>query len=1178
MVALTVSTEVDDQSIRKSAVDIQRRYERIGQEVGGDFMSAFANGARSNSPKLEKAMDGARDATGKLRVEQEKLDDLLARGETNRTKLVQQSERTAKAKRDEERAIRQAAAAYQDYAENAGASFAGGLRGAAAGAASSGQDMANEFVGGFAGSSMLLRLGAAGGPIGLALAGAATLGVVAGKQLADGLAEGMQQLQIQDVFQTRMGVGADTMNRFGAAAGDAWTRGFGASREDNLSTIDLGFQARLLDQTASANDVQKFVERMQTVGRVTGESQQSLALGARGLVAGGMVQNYTDALDLIIAAQEKGLNLTGDMMDTLNEYAINFKNLGLSGAEALGLIDQMYASNIRNSDLAADSLREFSISANDGSDSTKAAFRALGFEAEEMGHRFAAGGDQAKSAFGAIMVALAGIEDPQERTNIGLALFKTRWEEANTAIMAMDLNAAGNGFTNLKGKVDNASETLKNHENGWTNLGNTVSNEVDKIQRSIADSGFGKWFMQDLPDEFGKFFTGHFFDDPPQTGTLPDIAFQPGLSPRQRSDLTDRPHSWGIDGPVPGDRMPFDAAAAAGKAKPSFDLSQYSVDAIPVPGATSGTPGPGTPGPFVPSAPTGMPMWGTGGDPFGKAGYGYYQVDPSRVYDAETSVMSARNSVEQARIRVLELQAEGNATQQDLNTARNSVTMAERSYVSAQTKLAEAQQGTWKKMESTANKFADGMDKVGAELDPDFGLGKGISGFVENLIKAAGNLAAAPLLGQLNAISQANPIQGGYGALGVYGAQNIAAGRSPLGFGSSSYAPSMLGPSALQPGGYFSDAALLANVPSGSYSQTGIADLTQGIGDCSSAVEDLVNIMDGRPTGGRSMATGNAAEWLTGHGFLPGMGGPGDFRVGYNSDHMQATLPGGTNFNWGSDSSAAMRGMDGGAGAYDPAFTSHYYRPAGAPVIPPSAVTSAPTTAAAPIALPTPTAADIYSPANQNPALTPALPAAGLPAGGGGGLLPGMGMPQAAPFAAPSVIPGQSPSAPPGAGGGFSGFGGGLMGSAMSAGAAGLDMLAPGAGQAAQTASQLVNRSIGFAGQLGGILAGGVLETLSVGGGNPAADPMKTLPGRVLAGIAGARPAQPNQAGQGQQQAQQQNGQGAPGQQGQGGQQPGGPLVNIENVHQAPNQTPDSVANGMANQLRSAELSSGYKR
>ena len=114
---------------------------------------------------------------------------------------------------------------------------------------------------------------------------------------------------------------------------------------------------------------------------------------------------------------------------------------------------------------------------------------------------------------------------------------------------------------------------------------------------------------------------------------------------------------------------------------------------------------------------------------------------------------------------------------------------------------------------------------------------------------------------------------------------------------------------------------------------TQAADLTKGLGDCSSSVEDLVNIMDGRPTGGRSMATGNAAEWLTSRGFMPGMGGPGDFRVGFRNGgpaggHMQATLPGGTPFNWGSDSSAANRGI-GGTGAFDPSFTDHYYRPAG---------------------------------------------------------------------------------------------------------------------------------------------------------------------------------------------------------------------------------------------------------
>lgn len=123
------------------------------------------------------------------------------------------------------------------------------------------------------------------------------------------------------------------------------------------------------------------------------------------------------------------------------------------------------------------------------------------------------------------------------------------------------------------------------------------------------------------------------------------------------------------------------------------------------------------------------------------------------------------------------------------------------------------------------------------------------------------------------------------------------------------------------------DDALLANVPAGRYDASG--DLVKGLGDCSSAVEDLVNLLDGASTAGRSMSTGNAAEWLSAHGFVQGMGGPGDFRVGYNGGHMQATLPDGTPFNWGSDAAAARGGV-GGTGADDPAFTSHYYRPVSA--------------------------------------------------------------------------------------------------------------------------------------------------------------------------------------------------------------------------------------------------------
>ncbi|HVV73369.1 MAG TPA: hypothetical protein VHI52_17990, partial [Verrucomicrobiae bacterium] len=99
-------------------------------------------------------------------------------------------------------------------------------------------------------------------------------------------------------------------------------------------------------------------------------------------------------------------------------------------------------------------------------------------------------------------------------------------------------------------------------------------------------------------------------------------------------------------------------------------------------------------------------------------------------------------------------------------------------------------------------------------------------------------------------------------------------------------------PSAAIPGASGVDSALLSRVPAGRYEtpdQPAVWDLTKGLADCSSAVEDLVNMMDGRPTAGRSMSTSNEAEWLTQHGFLPtNTPMPGTFQVGFSSSHTQA--------------------------------------------------------------------------------------------------------------------------------------------------------------------------------------------------------------------------------------------------------------------------------------------------
>ena len=92
------------------------------------------------------------------------------------------------------------------------------------------------------------------------------------------------------------------------------------------------------------------------------------------------------------------------------------------------------------------------------------------------------------------------------------------------------------------------------------------------------------------------------------------------------------------------------------------------------------------------------------------------------------------------------------------------------------------------------------------------------------------------------------------------------------------------------------------------------------------------------------------------------------------------------------------------------------------------------------------------------------------------------------------------------------GIGGGLIGAAEQAAATGADMFAPGSGQGAQALFGLVNRAVGFGGQLLGIGMEGLMETF-LPNDSPAADPSKNIFGKMALGIAGAHPSGNNLAG-----------------------------------------------------------------
>ena len=88
-----------------------------------------------------------------------------------------------------------------------------------------------------------------------------------------------------------------------------------------------------------------------------------------------------------------------------------------------------------NLDKVGDAIKEFSIRAIDGSDSTVEAFTSLGYNAENIMATFAAGGEGANKAFFDVINTLMAVDDQVERDALGVALFGTMWEDLGTEAM-----------------------------------------------------------------------------------------------------------------------------------------------------------------------------------------------------------------------------------------------------------------------------------------------------------------------------------------------------------------------------------------------------------------------------------------------------------------------------------------------------------------------------------------------------------------------------------------------------------------------------------------------------------------------------------------------------------------------------------------------------------------------
>ena len=135
------------------------------------------------------------------------------------------------------------------------------------------------------------------------------------------------------------------------------------------------------------------------------------------------------AMNLIASGAQNGLDYSGELLDSISEYSVQFGKMGLDAEDMFAIFQKGAESGAFNLDKIGDAVKEMSIRVVDGSDTTREGFELIGLNADEMSEKFAAGGETAKEAFNETIDALAAMEDPLLQNQAGVDLMGTMWED-----------------------------------------------------------------------------------------------------------------------------------------------------------------------------------------------------------------------------------------------------------------------------------------------------------------------------------------------------------------------------------------------------------------------------------------------------------------------------------------------------------------------------------------------------------------------------------------------------------------------------------------------------------------------------------------------------------------------------------------------------------------------------
>ena len=299
------------------------------------------------------------------------------------------------------------------------------------------------------------------------IVGIATAAVTAGASLESAV----------DKYIAKAGKSVEETEKYKKVLTDINDANFGEGYEDIANSMAIvEQQMRGLDDAADLENITKKAYYLKDA--FDAEINESVRAAKMLMEQWGM--SADEAFELINQGYQKGLDKNGDLLDSINEYSVHFRQIGLSATDMFNTFCLGAESGAFSIDKVGDAIKEMGIRLKDGTATDT--LKSMKLNANELEKAFAEGGEKGSWAFGEIVKGLQNIKDPLKQNQAGVTIFGTMWEDlGKDAVFSM---------TSYGEKFDETANTMSSSmDKMYNNTKSSVEGSIKRIKTISANLG-----------------------------------------------------------------------------------------------------------------------------------------------------------------------------------------------------------------------------------------------------------------------------------------------------------------------------------------------------------------------------------------------------------------------------------------------------------------------------------------------------------------------------------------------------------------------------------------------------------------------------------------------------------------------------------------------------------------